>query len=113
MHHGQRGQLRARISEAALEEHFGARYGDPGSHIRAYLSNAEAIHAKAIHLIKLGVWDPCLFSPSICERVRSAERAKSPPDAGWATPQMSSGGGGLCAQNTVVWGQMMGIPACA
>jgi hypothetical protein len=58
--------LRARISEAALEEHFGARSGDPGSHIEAYLSNAEAIHAKAIHLVKMGASEPVLIQSKHC-----------------------------------------------
>ena len=58
--------LRARISEAALEEHFGARYGDPDSHIRAYRSNAEAIHTKAIHLVKLGALEPVLIQSKHC-----------------------------------------------
>ena len=58
--------LRARISEAALEEHFGARNGDPGSHLRAYVSNAEAIHAKAVHLVKLGAPEPVLIQSKHC-----------------------------------------------
>jgi len=58
--------LRARISEAALEEHFGARNGDPGSHLRAYVSNAEAIHAKAVHLVKLGALEPVLIQSKHC-----------------------------------------------
>jgi hypothetical protein len=58
--------VRARISEAALEEHFGAGYDDPSSHIRAYLSNAEVIHAKAIHLVKLGALEPVLIQSKHC-----------------------------------------------
>jgi hypothetical protein len=58
--------LRARISAAALEDHFGARNGDPGSLIKAYLSNAEAIHAKAIHLVKLGALEPVLIQSKHC-----------------------------------------------
>jgi len=58
--------LRARISEVALEDHFGASKDDPGSHIRAYLSNAEAIHAKAIHLVKLGAVEPVLIQSKHC-----------------------------------------------
>jgi hypothetical protein len=58
--------LRARISAAALEEHFGARYDDPGSLIEAYLSNANAIHAKAIHLVKLGALEPVLIQAKHC-----------------------------------------------
>ena len=58
--------LRARISAVALEDHFGARKDDPGSHMRAYRSNAEAIHAKAIHLVKLGALEPVLIQSKHC-----------------------------------------------
>ena len=58
--------LRARISETALEDHFGASNGEPGSHIRAYRAHAEAIHAKAIHLVKLGAVEPVLIQSKHC-----------------------------------------------
>jgi hypothetical protein len=58
--------LRARISEGALENYFGATDSDPGSHVRAYLSNAEMIHAKAIHLVRLGALEPVLIQSKNC-----------------------------------------------
>jgi hypothetical protein len=58
--------LRGRISEVALEDHFGARKDDPGSYMSAYRSNAEAIHAKAIHLVKLGALEPVSIQSKHC-----------------------------------------------